>query len=266
MSLVSTLAKVAIGIAVAKGIKSVAGGSASQSGGGMGDLLGNVLGGKQTNTQSGGGLGDLLGQLGGGASQTSGGGIGDLLGQLGGGRNQGGATGLEGIMDGLLKGNAGAKGGIGDLLGQLGGGTAAGGLGGLLSDALSNGGQVSTAPSQDDEQAAALMIRAMLQAAKADGQIDEDEKQKLLGNLGDLDATERDLINQELNRGIDVDALARDVPRGMEDQVYMMSVMAIDLDTKGEAQYLHDLAGALGIDKAKSNNIHSMMGAPALYS
>lgn len=62
---------------------------ASDTGGGIGDLLGGLLGGGSNSSaqSSGGGLGDLLGGLlGGGSSNKSGGGLGDLLGGLLGGK------------------------------------------------------------------------------------------------------------------------------------------------------------------------------------
>jgi len=77
MSLVNTLAKVAIGVAVAKGMKSLtSGGSARAGSGGIGDLLGGVLGGSTGSTSQSGGLEDLLGSvLKGGSTQRRGGGI-----------------------------------------------------------------------------------------------------------------------------------------------------------------------------------------------
>ncbi|SPH24807.1 hypothetical protein DEA8626_03840 [Defluviimonas aquaemixtae] len=45
-----------------------------------------------------------------------------------------------------------------------------------------------------------------------------------------------------------------------------MSLMAIDLDNRNEAQYLHQLAGAMDLDQRQANNIHSRLGVPALYS
>ena len=266
MSLVNTLAKVAIGIAVAKGMKSLTGGSSRSSGGGIGDLLGGVLGGgSSSSTASRGGLEDLLGDaLSGGRSSTSSkSGIEGLLGQLAGGaRSSGGSMGLEDLMGGLLKGGSGAatNGGLGDLLGQLAGGAAAGGLGGLLTEALSNKGKVQTAPSRQEEEEAGLLIRAMMQAAKADGNIDEDEKEKLLGNLGELEQSEIEFINAEMQRPIDPHALARDVPRGMEQQVYMMSVMGINVDTQREVDYLNDLAGAMGMTSDQQREVHQMLG------
>ncbi len=47
---------------------------------------------------------------------------------------------------------------------------------------------------------------------------------------------------------VDAEALARDVPKGLEKQVYTMSVMAIDFDNQNEARYLRDLAQAMGLN------------------
>lgn len=55
----------------------------AQSGGGIGDVIGGLLGGGGS---SGGGIGDVLGGLLGGGKSSGGGGIGDLLGGLFGGK------------------------------------------------------------------------------------------------------------------------------------------------------------------------------------
>lgn len=55
-----------------------------QSGGGIGDVIGGILGGGDS--KSGGGIGDILGGVLGGGSKSGGGGIGDLLGGLFGGK------------------------------------------------------------------------------------------------------------------------------------------------------------------------------------
>ena len=65
---------------------------------------------------------------------------------------------------------------------------------------------------------------------------------------------------------VDVAALVRHTPKGLESQVYTMSVMAIDLDSQAEAQYLHDLATAFQIDKDGVNHIHAKLGVAPLYS
>ena len=120
-------------------------------------------------------------------------------------------------------------------------------------------------PTADQEAAAGLMLTAMLQAAKADGRFDRDEQAKLMEKLGDVSREERDFVNATLQKPVDIDGLARAVPRGMEPQVYMMSVLGIDLDSQEEAQYLHNLAKAMGIDKANVNHIHDRMGVPRIY-
>lgn len=89
--------------------KMTGGGMAAQaqpSGGGLGDILGNVFGGGQPQA-GGGGLGDILGNvLGGGRPQQGGGGLGDIIGSvLGGGQAQSGGGGLGGILSSMLDSN-----------------------------------------------------------------------------------------------------------------------------------------------------------------
>ena len=276
MSLMGTLAKVAIGVALAKGAgKMMQGGAASQgtsSGGGL-------FGGASSQASQGGGLEDSLrGMLGGGNQQAGAGtgGLGGLLESLAGGQTgsqQAGAPsgGLNDLLGGLT-GGTGAAGGLGGLLGGLmgaatsGAGSASGGFGDMLNQALANNVEPEATPSQEQEVAAGLMLSAMIQAAKSDGNIDAAEEQKLLGRLGDVSDEERAFVQAEMQKPVDVDALARDVPRGLEAQVYAMSVMGIDLDSQAEAQYLHALAGALCVDQSSVNDIHAQLGVQPLYS
>jgi len=88
----------------------------------------------------------------------------------------------------------------------------------------------------------------------------------LLDNLGDISAQERAFVENEMRRPVDAGQLASQVPSGMEQQVYLMSVMGINLDNKKEAQYLHDLATALKIGKNEVNAVHGHLGVPKLYS
>lgn len=109
--------------------KKVMGNSSSGGGGGgggLGDLVGDVLGGgKDEASSDGGGIGDLLDSLSGGSQTSPSGGIGDLLDSLSGG-SQGGAPssggGIGDLLGGLLGGGGGQGGEIGDLLGGLLGG------------------------------------------------------------------------------------------------------------------------------------------------
>ena len=282
MSMMKTLAKVAIGVALAKGASSMMKKGASTRGSsGDGGLFGGMHSpDRQRQAQSGGGLEDMLGSILGGGGGTarqggSAGGLGGLLEQLGGqsGRSNGGAGGLNDLLGGLAGAaqKGGSSGGLGGLLGGLLGAGAtqsgsSGGFGDLLNQAIARQDEPETAPSADQEAAAALMLRAMIQAMKSDGEIDAAEQAKLMDRLGDVSREERDFVQGEMQRRIDVRDLANDVPRGLEQQVYAMSLMGIDLDNQNEAQYLHQLATAMGIAPDAVNHIHDQLGAQRIYS
>jgi uncharacterized membrane protein YebE (DUF533 family) len=308
MSLGKTLLKVAIGIAIAKGVSSLTKGNASTQGdsgglgGGLGGELGGGLGGElggETGGGIGGGtgrsagrgtridtsspkgglediLGDILGTGGkartGGSAKTTppssgGGGLGDLLEQLSGQkRSSPRATapkgGLEDLLGGLTGGRAAPRdttsgansgGGVGDLLDQV------------LNGRKSGGPITLPEPQQEEELSAALMLRAVIQAVKCDGDLDADEKARLMKAMGEADAREVQAVNAELQRPVDVKGLARAVPAGLEPQIYVVSLMAINLDQKAEAEYLHQLAGELDLSPDQVNAIHDKAGAARLY-
>ncbi|WP_147104606.1 DUF533 domain-containing protein [Tateyamaria sp. syn59] len=264
MSLMKTLAKVAIGVAVAKGASAMMknrGGTAS-AGGSLGGLLGGLSGGQ---AQGGAGLQDMLGGLMGGAHGGTGG-LGGLLEGLGSAGASG--QGLQGMLGGLA-GGAGAAGLLGALGGAMGGRPTDNGasFGQVLNSNFDQTPEEPIEPTADQEAAAALMLRAMIQAAKSDGQLDDAEQEKLMGQLGgDIDAQEAAFLKTEMQRPVDAQALARQVPNAMGPQVYAMSVLAIDLDSQAEAQYLHKLAQALNMDAASVNDIHAQLGVPSLYT
>ena len=96
--------------------------------------------------------------------------------------------------------------------------------------------------------------------------MDDGEKQKITEHLGDVSTEEADFVRQELNAPLDTQALINSVPRGMEQQVYFMSLLAIDLDSNKEAHYLDQMAKGLNISHQVCNQIHEKLGAPALYA
>ena len=112
------------------------------------------------------------------------------------------------------------------------------------------------------EDQAKLMIRAMVQAAKADGQIDDQERQTILDHLSDASDDEIAFVKAELDAPIDVSGLANDTAAHMKAQVYSAALMAITVDTEAEKQYLANLAAALGLEAQKVADIHKAMGKP----
>ena len=266
MSLMNTVTKMAMGFAMAKGME------AMQKNGGIGNVLEGLTGGGaaagDTKQASGmGGLGDMLGQLTGGAGGGAGqsGGLGGMLGQLtgGGGQSSGGLGGMLGqLTGGGGTAAAGGLGGLGALLGGLAGargGAAGGGLEALLN-------QDNPADEPDENEVAKLMLRAMTQAARADGDLDEGEKAKLVTLMSESDPSTVEVLQDILSAPVSAAQLASDTPKGLETQVYTMSVNSITPDNQAEAKYLHELASGLGIQPQTANTIHDSLGAPRLYS
>jgi uncharacterized membrane protein YebE (DUF533 family) len=292
MSLGSTLLKVAIGIALAKGVSTLtkkglgtttqagAPGTGTRYDGGKSTGLEDVFAiGKKTTpptprSGTGNSIDDFLGNLTGNSGQTPrsttranapSGGLEDILGGLLGGKLAGGST-----------PGGGTSGGFGDLLGGLLGAKPEGqtlpepgsiGGGAAVNDAMAQGRAKGPmkATTRNEDLAAALILRAMVQAAKCDGDLDAGEKTKLFKNMGDASPDEVAFVKAELERPVDIDGLARQVPNGMEAQVYAMSLMAINLDSQTEAQYLHKLATALELDQNAVNALHDKAGVNRLY-
>lgn len=224
-------------------------------------LLGSLLGNGGLSSGLGG---KLLGSVLGGGQQQSGGGLmGGLLGSVlgGGGQQQAaGGGGLGGLLSGVLGG-----GGAEQAPAQQQGG---GALGGLLGSVLGGGEAPQVAPEQHAaaNQQAEIIIRAMINAAKSDGRIDDAEKKKIVEGLGaDVSQDEIAFVQNEFNQPLDAAAFAASVPREMAGQVYALSLTSIELDSQNEAQYLGQLAQGLGIAPAMANQIHDQMGAPKIF-
>ncbi len=174
----------------------------------------------------------------------------------------GGADGLQNMMDrwagGGQAGGANAMAGLSGVVSALGGAGAAGAeQAGQMMDALTGNKAASTAI----EDNAKLMIRAMIQAARADGEIDDEERAKLMDHLGEIDAEERAFIEAELEAPVDPVRLAADTGDQAKAQVYAMAVSAVRVDTAGEAAYLDNLASALGLSDETRARVHQAMGA-----
>lgn len=247
------------------------------------DRVKNALG-SQGLGGGGGFLDQIMGQLGGGGSGGS-----DLLGKLG-RMAQDAMSDPRGAVTG---GNPVAVGGLGALVGAVLGnpkGAAKGALGAgglallaaLARSALSGSGgggdqQVSAADlplglrdvgDADEESAledrANLMLMAMINAAKADGAIDQEEMSRIVGKLeqSGSDPDARDFVMQELGKPIDLDGLVRAVPdREAGVQVYAASLLATEADTDAERAYLRRLADQLGLDAPVVDYIHRTLGA-----
>jgi uncharacterized membrane protein YebE (DUF533 family) len=94
-------------------------------------------------------------------------------------------------------------------------------------------------------------IRAMIAAAAADGRIDANEQQRILGGLrqAGLDDPAQQFLAAEVNSPATVSELAAGVTSPEEAlQVYTAARIAVDADKPEEHAFLSALAQALGID------------------
>jgi uncharacterized membrane protein YebE (DUF533 family) len=240
-----------------------------------------------------GGAGGILEQLGltpakvpAGAqsrSEPASGGPGDLLGKLG------------GILGGE-HGKSIAAGGLGALVGAVlggGGSSIKGAIGGgalaLLGSIAMKALRASQAQAQQPVDASAqlaaglrepenpreekqveaivdLTVKAMINAAKADGRIDEDEMQKVVGELQEdgVSDEEREYLLAEVRKPMCTADIVRAVPnRQVAAQIYAASLLAIEADTPREQEYLRQLARELELDGPVVEQIHAALGVAA---
>lgn len=158
---------------------------------------------------------------------------------------------------GLGQGSDNAMAGLNGLMAALGGAAAIGAeQSGAMIDAMTG----TSAASALTEENAKLMIRAMIQAAKVDGEIDAQERAHILEHLGEVDARERAFVEAQMAAPVDVNALANDTAEQMRAQIYAASLMTVKLDSRIEADYMQALATALGLSEDVRHQLHQAMG------
>lgn len=115
------------------------------------------------------------------------------------------------------------------------------------------------APQGEDEFALTL-VRAMIAAARADGHIDDKERQMIgeRAQMAGYDADEADFLQGEIERPVDVDALVAAAETDAQRvELYTASRLAIEADTRAERGYLDMLAGRLRLPDALVDHIES---------
>ncbi|PVZ54125.1 DUF533 domain-containing protein [Pseudomonas sp. B1(2018)] len=212
-------------------------------------------------------------------------GQGSMAQQGGGGASaQGGLGDLGGLLGGLLGGGAGAGGGgagLGGLLGGLlGGGSPMGDApqsrsgGGTNYAALASLGMMAfqayqawqrsqaSAPQEaprtvdllagpEAEEHSHAILRALIAAAKADGRIDDSEKQMISTEIGRHtdDPQLQQWLDDEVAKPLDPNEVAQSATDpGMASEMYLASVMLVDDQQDAERNYLDELAAALQIE------------------
>ena len=210
--------------------------------------------------------------------------LGDALGGRLGGRKRKKKSGLGGLMGGM---STGTKAKLG--LGLLGVAVAAyqhyssqpGGFAGGAQGVMGGGqpvpppppagppatpppppGAMPAAPGPARTQEAMHLLRAMITAAHADGLIDAEEREAILGRACDagLDAEEVQALDAEIRAPFTLEQLVVRTPPGRQPEVYAAALLAITADTEQERAFLDRLAGQLGLDAAARADIHAQLG------
>jgi len=103
------------------------------------------------------------------------------------------------------------------------------------------------------------LVRAMIAAAKADGRIDAEEKQRIFARLEamDLDPQSKAFVFDELSKPLNLDAVVAgaDTPEHAA-EIYAASLVAMEADTPAEKAYLQMLAARLGLEPALVEEMH----------
>ena len=81
--------------------------------------------------------------------------------------------------------------------------------------------------------------------------------------MGDTSHDTIQFLREEFAKPLDIRGFIRSVPVGMEQQVYTLSLIAIDLDTGREADYLLELAEGLASPRKSGNRSISGLVRPA---
>jgi len=120
-----------------------------------------------------------------------------------------------------------------------------------------------------NEALALTLVRAMIAAARSDGRLDAQESQAIfqkINSLG-LDSESQNLLVQEMGHPVDVDAIvnnATSLEIAME--IYIASLLAIDVDNTAEKAYLAMLATRLQLPLDLVTEIESQVISQKVFA
>ena len=118
----------------------------------------------------------------------------------------------------------------------------------------------STSPAVASNDFTLSLVRAMIAAARADGHIDDTERQRILGKVQEagVGAEAEAFFQRELANPVDLDAIVASAKTEEQRvQVYTASRLAIEPDSRAERGYLDLLAGRLGLADALVDHIEA---------
>lgn len=115
-------------------------------------------------------------------------------------------------------------------------------------------------PAPEAERHSEAILLAMLGAARADGHIDDRERQLIDAQVAQFtgDPALQQWIDAELRKPVDPTAIARRATSPeLAAEMYLASLLLIDQDSFMERAYLDELARQLGIDESLRAELHA---------
>ncbi|RWM12040.1 MAG: tellurite resistance TerB family protein [Mesorhizobium sp.] len=109
-----------------------------------------------------------------------------------------------------------------------------------------------------------MLVRAMISAAKADGHVDDEERQKIADKLklAGIGADAEKFLMTELESPLDLDTLVASAKTDAQKlELYTASRLTIDPNTRTERGYLDLLAGRLGLPDALVDHVEATVSA-----
>ena len=110
------------------------------------------------------------------------------------------------------------------------------------------------------------LLRAMIAAAKSDGHVDAQEQARIFAEMDKLPlaADDKAFVMDELRAKLDIDAVAGAAETPEEAaEIYVASLLAIDVDNAAERGYLAMLAARLKLDDALVAHLQQTAAAAA---
>lgn len=109
-----------------------------------------------------------------------------------------------------------------------------------------------------------VLVRAMIAAARADGRLDAQESQAIFQKIQslELDSEDQHLLVQEMGQAVDIDAIVNSAScPEVAAEIYIASLLAVDVDTVAEKSYLAMLAARLQLPAALVAELESQVAA-----
>jgi uncharacterized membrane protein YebE (DUF533 family) len=103
------------------------------------------------------------------------------------------------------------------------------------------------------------LVRAMMAAARADGRLDAKESQAIFQRIESLELTPdiKAMLVEEMGKPVDIDAIVQSATTPeVAAEIYIASLLAIDVDTVEEQSYLGMLAARMRLSQDLVSELH----------